>query len=226
MKKILLLTLSILSLNGAFAQGFTFNQTKASASGSSGEFELVTYSWVKNIDQGADTVFWWVRENNNLPSNWQNAICDINTCWGSSVDSSSFVLKFGDSGNVDVHFYPFETGGAGTSDIYVYRNGDRENGMALTFTANGWTLSKAKAPKSEIQIYPNPAKNEFTLKAPVKAGTEIQIINVLGQVVHSVKETGAETKINISALPDGVYMIRFTDNQGKTQMKKIKKANS
>jgi PKD repeat protein len=56
----------------------------------------------------------------------------------------------------------------------------------------------------KVYVYPNPASN--VLNITNCEGASIEIINVSGQVVLS--KTNAGGKINISAIPDGIYLVK------------------
>jgi hypothetical protein len=63
-----------------------------------------------------------------------------------------------------------------------------------------------------ITVSPNPAKNFVTISGLEKPG-KITIINSNGASVYSNSATAQLMKINISHLPAGLYIIRFTDGK-------------
>ena len=66
----------------------------------------------------------------------------------------------------------------------------------------------------QISFYPNPAINELNILT-VKESSIIEIIDILGRTVKTVKADGSDKlKINISSLPRGVYSIR--SNNGRS----------
>lgn len=65
--------------------------------------------------------------------------------------------------------------------------------------------------KKQLNIYPNPAHDFLHIEMTDQLET-IEILNLTGTTI--IKTTGPENKIDISALPDGVYFIRIlTDDQ-------------
>jgi hypothetical protein len=69
--------------------------------------------------------------------------------------------------------------------------------------------------KAVITIYPNPFRNETTLKiktqSAISDGT-VELYNVSGQKVLQMEHiTSKEIKINRNGLQPGLYLIRFTD---------------
>ena len=69
-----------------------------------------------------------------------------------------------------------------------------------------------------ISIYPNPTNNTLFISGNETPIT-VAIYNVLGKEVLSIKNTN---KINVKALPSGVYVIRISDGVGQTNRKYIK----
>lgn len=60
-----------------------------------------------------------------------------------------------------------------------------------------------------IDVYPNPANDKVTIEGIGIA--EIEVYNTLGQLVKNVQ--GAN-EISVAGLPEGVYVLRITDEKG------------
>jgi hypothetical protein len=73
-----------------------------------------------------------------------------------------------------------------------------------------------------ISIYPNPTSGEFQIQIVNKQYTisHIEIYNILGEQVYSANKLIAEPVIDISAHPNGIYLVRVQTNEG-TISKKI-----
>ena len=69
-----------------------------------------------------------------------------------------------------------------------------------------------------IAIYPNPTDNTLFITGN-ESPIVVAIYNVLGKELLSIKNTN---KINVKALPSGVYVIRISDGVGQTNRKFIK----
>lgn len=79
---------------------------------------------------------------------------------------------------------------------------------------------------SQIMIYPNPAKNQFTMKFNLEDETNIttQIISSEGKLVYQeqLNNTRAnETTIDVSNFAPGIYSINFLHNNGFVSKKLI-----
>jgi len=69
---------------------------------------------------------------------------------------------------------------------------------------------------SEISVYPNPAKDKVVIEGI--ESTEVKVYNALGQLVNTVKDSN---EINVSGLPDGVYLLRIKDADGKNHTARV-----
>lgn len=91
-----------------------------------------------------------------------------------------------------------------------YRNQLGTHGLCSATTGvNHETL------KNDISIYPNPAKTELNINISQMEIDEASIINLLGQVLI---KTNNQNRINISDLPNGIYIITISNEKiNKTQ---------
>jgi hypothetical protein len=69
---------------------------------------------------------------------------------------------------------------------------------------------------SEIALYPNPVRDRVVIEGIEIA--EVEVYNALGQRVKMVQSTN---EINVSGLPEGVYLLFITDAKGISQTKRI-----
>jgi hypothetical protein len=76
--------------------------------------------------------------------------------------------------------------------------------------------------KSNLNIYPNPAKNQLTISSNQYLVNTIEVTNVLGQVCISIINHKSDI-INIETLPSGIYFIKATDTNGKVMNGKFVK---
>ncbi|WP_395053383.1 T9SS type A sorting domain-containing protein [Flavobacterium sp.] len=74
--------------------------------------------------------------------------------------------------------------------------------------------------KDKIVIYPNPAKNQLTIKGEFDANESITVYNLLGQKIFQKAIPTNEEKIDVSSLSNGVYTLYF--NNSKATYKFIK----
>jgi len=80
-------------------------------------------------------------------------------------------------------------------------------------------LSVAENSISELKIYPNPATDFISIESNIANITSVEIFNILGKRVHS--QNGLiNNEINISALSNGMYLLKITSD-GRSITRKI-----
>lgn len=72
---------------------------------------------------------------------------------------------------------------------------------------------------SNVVLYPNPVKNNFTIKGLDSAICHLQIMSIQGQVIKEVKDFQNEQTITIDGLVSGIYFVKI---QNGAQFKTIK----
>jgi Zn-dependent metalloprotease len=81
-------------------------------------------------------------------------------------------------------------------------------------------LSVAQNVKQNVVIFPNPAKNQITIKGEFDSNESITIFNLLGQRVIERNSISSEERIDVSKLESGVYTVYF--NSSKSSYKFVK----
>ncbi len=75
---------------------------------------------------------------------------------------------------------------------------------------------------TEIEIYPNPAKDVLTVKFPENSITSVNITNILGREIQSKKIIGNNlTQLDIAELPNGIYFVNLLQNSRLISTKKV-----
>lgn len=82
--------------------------------------------------------------------------------------------------------------------------------------------TKVLAGNIDILLFPNPARNEVTLKISGTgySSSVVRISNSIGQAVKTIALTGSTTTINTSDLPSGLYLCSITIDD-ETTVRKI-----
>jgi hypothetical protein len=112
---------------------------------------------------------------------------------------------------------------AGRWGIYVYGTPNFPQNVWFDFLIPDTILGveNVDANLSKITLYPNPAKDivHFSSKSIME---EIQIFNVSGQHLMTLKNSGTHLEINVSSLPSGIYLAKIKTAQGWIGQKLIK----
>jgi len=78
--------------------------------------------------------------------------------------------------------------------------------------------------ENSVTLFPNPAKQQFTIKNSKQLDLDITIFNILGKEVYNANNnTSINHHINLSSLKTGVYLVRLTAGN-QTLTKKLIKA--
>ena len=67
-----------------------------------------------------------------------------------------------------------------------------------------------------VSLYPNPAKETVLIEGAKAA--EVQVYNVFGQLVKTVKDSH---EINMAGLSQGVYLLRIADTEGRSHTARV-----
>lgn len=103
-----------------------------------------------------------------------------------------------------------DVNGDGRLDIITTNSGQSEMGVLLnTGTFLSTALSRLAA---DLALYPNPARDGFTVRLPGATPTRAELLNALGQVVRRPAvgaAAGAGFAVETRGLPAGVYTLRL-----------------
>ncbi len=73
-----------------------------------------------------------------------------------------------------------------------------------------------------FNVFPNPASGAFTVMSKFNEPVNIEIFNLAGQRLRTLNTQADElTRVEIAALPAGMYVIKFTTQSGKFATKKL-----
>lgn len=214
-KAVYLFILAVFTLSAATAQNFDLNPKSSFAEGPNADPEEKTALSVitNNSTDPADSMITWKIVSFDIPSGWQFDFCDPYDCISNLKlnDSNSFKLMIGKPGPLKGNFYSKNVGGTGYVKLLVQFVGKPQSADTLFLSAKGWSTGLKQIRNSaEVSMYPNPARNEISLKYPVTKPVEVSIYNVLGSKVKTFTHSGTETSINTSELQKGLYFVRFT----------------
>lgn len=93
-------------------------------------------------------------------------------------------------------------------------------GTPITVTYNfNPNLSIDDSEFTSVEIFPTQVKDELTVTTNQELKAEFY--DILGKKVKDINVASGESKINVSDLSPQLYIIRFSNNSGKTLIKKI-----
>jgi hypothetical protein len=87
---------------------------------------------------------------------------------------------------------------------------------------NSTSVNEVDINKNYFTISPNPARNSISIKSAVKINS-IEISDVSGEPVLSRKMVGTTSDIDLSSLPNGVFLLKATYPNGEFCVRKVVK---
>lgn len=75
---------------------------------------------------------------------------------------------------------------------------------------------------NNFAVYPNPVKNTLNLSSTLADISSVAVYNLVGQQVIAKQVNASEGQIDMSALPQGTYMVKITANNQVKTVKVIK----
>lgn len=167
---------------------------------------------VKNEEPSTDQLAITLGSNNNTntyplasQATFQTFEIDLTQFTDWTGDVESFRIRFADADN------PTNAGRPTVSHDVVI------NSVVFSFDA---TLSSSQETLSTFKMYPNPAKNVLNITS-ISPVDKVEIYNITGKQVINTKGFVKNTQINVSTLNSGMYLVKLTDNNYITTVKKL-----
>lgn len=73
----------------------------------------------------------------------------------------------------------------------------------------------------QFGLYPNPTRDLCTIQLENFNEAEIRILNVAGSLLRTTRPESATTRMDVSALPAGIYMVQVVNDQGQSAVKRL-----
>lgn len=147
----------------------------------------------------------------------------ISFSYTGSTDLDSLHWDFGDgsSSNATNPTHTYATSGSYNVCLTAY-NACGSNTVCQMVTASV-SVGSVAALFPGVKIYPNPASQSITIEG-AGSGTRLSLYSITGalQLEQTLSST-LPVSINIGHLPDGVYLLQFTDGRGRKGMTKVVK---
>ncbi len=167
---------------------------------------IVCETKIKNISTNmSDSIIYWKRTN-NIPSQWYISVCDIMNCWMPFVDSSSFVMRQGESGLFDINVYPNDQEGNGEVNLFIYFKNKKNEGQNLSFKIEALKVGLLELSDLKLSIFPIPARDFITIQAKEINNLSLQIINSKGYLTES-KIFNSDVDLDIRRYSTGIYYV-------------------
>ena len=169
-------------------------------------------------DQAVDLL--WRRVIDDLPTEWDSWVCDINLCYTPATfvtpANKPVTINPGAAATMDAHVDPNDTPGEGVYRVEIFTTTDTTVLATLEYNYNisEATSTFESGPAPSIRLFPNPAINYVRLKNDRQV-SRVVFYNIIGKEVLAYNHRpGAEH--SVSHLPSGMYLVGMYDKTGKT----------
>lgn len=133
------------------------------------------------------------------------------TIQGAAVDLDDEVKTTGSNGEVSY------SKAEGSYDYTVDASGyDQETGTLVVESSSvSKTIVLSKVTSTDgvaddlLKVYPNPTEGKLRIEGEVLQGSEVSIVDFEGKVRLAKKSIGLDMELDLSSLPDGIYLLKI-----------------
>jgi hypothetical protein len=162
---------------------------------------------IKMVNTTSGTVF-QILQPNTVINAWETLTYDITSA-----------IASGDNHNVDqIVVFPDWQDPRATDNVSYFDNISWE-GLKI---GDAPVLGTTNFETTEFNAYPNPTQNIWNIKSSKEVISSIQVFDILGKKVLSLKPNSIEARIDASTLKTGLYYVRIEGALGVKTMKLIK----
>ena len=166
--------------------------------------------WTMSIN---DILQYWVGYNNCNSMPTTTAVPNINITDGSTVEHTVY-----DGGDNGVNVEHFKVIGGGHDWPGVWGNQDINASIEvwkffLRYNLSGLITSVSEDEvEVEINCFPNPVSDLFTIKNPTSSNKRVTITNLIGNVVYSGLISENDKQISLKHLSPNLYFVKVGDS--------------
>lgn len=99
---------------------------------------------------------------------------------------------------------------------------DSERRPSLIVEHSNMPLNTTESMEEDFTFFPNPAEDYLTISFPNRLSPGMDIIDCTGKLVLTFKNLNSGSRVNISSLPAGIYLLRLVDGN-KTHIDRLVK---
>ncbi len=115
---------------------------------------------------------------------------------------------------------PFSITGLGSQ--FSDYNAPFEGGYRLMVISSSYSsISLSENDAQAIAVYPNPFSNDLNIESPSRL-IKVEILSLSGKMLSSTAASGFSTKMNLSQLAKGTYIVRVQNEEGVIIQKIVK----
>ena len=146
---------------------------------------------------------------------------DSDKVWKIIYNTTDDTYRF-QSGNSNRFLYQEENGNI--THIPADDTDNRSKWKKVTEDSNSLSVANLKVNAPSIKIYPNPAKDRFTISFKninTSVAKTIEFYNVLGKLVHQVQTANSIVAFNNTNFNSGLYLVKAYTNKNEVFHSKL-----
>ena len=190
------------------------------------DFNVIDYFKVNINNLTSDTLHmhWKYVQYDTIASTYFD-FCASGICYTGLPFTGSFpLIAPGTFGWAGAHFRTGSVPATSTCK-FLLTEGLSESGITVTFilhAANTAGIESNQFSDDLISVYPNPAKDNLTVKLDNKSTSEtsISLYNIIGELVYSTTTKNSLTDVPLKGLGEGMYFLNIL-TENKKYVKKI-----
>tara|TARA_B100000767_G_C19766935_1_gene538020 strand:- start:1449 stop:2600 length:1152 start_codon:yes stop_codon:yes gene_type:complete len=217
-------------------QGETFNNcapqhptgvlTILGTSDAISDYNGITFNGIQYYMSAAETHEYWATANSCGANPTMTTVANTNTSDGSTVERYTWTDA---SGCTYVEHLKVINGGHDWPG--VFGNMDIDASQEIWRFVSGYDLSgligcatnsieNAGDLKDEVQVFPNPFEDQLIIQSSFQGTQNYALYSILGEHVMSGSIQSGSTNINLSSIPDGLYILSVRDQSLKVIKRK------
>jgi len=197
-----------------FSQSLVVSPAPASGNGLPSDLFIKVESFVTNTTNATMTVR-WERYNVQIPTTWDNAVCDKDICHSAFVDTETYTIDPGEMALMSIWFVPNNNPGTGSVELRIYNEADSANSVITnTYSTMAQTTDNENQFSEAFSVFPNPATNFIQLPYNSEI-TVVRLFDILGRQIANQKITKDKNFLDVSKLNRGSYLVQFLDEDLK-----------
>jgi hypothetical protein len=221
MKKLILLGLFISFTASTFAQITLWKDTVEVINLNKPQSNLPLFDTLYNNTNAPITIT-WNKLSDNLLSGWTGTgICQDGTCFSYDNTPHNFTIPANGKGEIDVMMSIAANATNGCSYVTVEFSEPGVIGkknIVYKFCTNMTASTKDFTNNNVVTIFPNPASNFINLNILDNKVSNIDVVNIIGKKIAHFEidaSTPNPMRIPLDNIAKGIYLMQFSDNNGK-----------
>ena len=205
------------------AQSYSFTVDSITAAFQRCDTTQEAFLRVTNTSSSKTDTLIWKRTllTSSWPTGWTVSTCDNSQCYLASVNQMTFYIAPSASAKIIMNVTPNSVAGTGIIDLKIVNGGYLKDSISGFYKFNiackTVGINNISA-NSEINIYPSPFQNNFTISSNNSTRIKfVEMYNVIGALVFKKELATGDDSYSITPinLPKGLYFVSFSDADRK-----------